>query len=180
VTRLLLCRHVEEGNDAQAELLAATLADASVAAVYSSPLPRAVATARAVGAVHGLEPILVPALREIDLGEVAGLQFEEYPRDLQASLLNAPATVRFPGGETYDELRARVVDAVAELVDRHPGDTVVAVSHAGAIRAALATWLGVPADAAFRLDQRFGAVNVVDWPEGEPFVRLVNGTRLDR
>jgi broad specificity phosphatase PhoE len=179
VTRLLLCRHVEEGNAAQAELLAATLADAPVAAVYASPLPRAVATARAVGAVHGLEPTLVPALREIELGDVAGLQFEEYPPELQTSLLSAPATVRFPGGETYEELRARMVDAVAELVERHPDDTVVAVSHAGAIRAALATWLGVPGDAAFRLDQRFGAVNAIEWLKGEPFVRLVNGARLE-
>lgn len=180
MTRLLLCRHAEEGNAARAELLAATLADAAVVAVYTSPLTRAVATARAVAATHGLEPLVVPALREIDLGDVSGRQFEDYPRELQTSLLTSPATVRFPGGETYEELRARVAAALGEVVERHRGATVVAVSHAGAIRAALATWLGVPADAAFRLDQRFGAINVIDWPEGEPLVRLVNGTRLDR
>src|SRR4029077_20875776 len=91
VTRLLLCRHAEEGNAAQAELLAATLADAAVVAVYTSPLARAVDSARAVAVVHALEPIVVPALREIDLGDVTGRQFEDYPRELQTALLTSPA-----------------------------------------------------------------------------------------
>jgi broad specificity phosphatase PhoE len=117
-------------------------------------------------------------LREIDFGEVEGVQFEDYPPTLQAALLNTPGTARFPGGESYEQLRARVVAAVEEIVLRRAGATVVAVSHAGAIRAALATWLSVPADAAFRIDQSYGSVNVVDWLDGAPFVRLVNGRAL--
>jgi broad specificity phosphatase PhoE len=86
--------------------------------------------------------------------------------------------VRFPGGESYEELRARVVAALNELVARHGGETIVVVSHAGANRAALATWLGVGGDAALRIDQSLAAVNVVDWTEGQPFVRLVNGATM--
>jgi broad specificity phosphatase PhoE len=96
---------------------------------------------------------------------------------LQQALLQAPATVRFPGGESYEQLRARVVAALDELVAQHDGQTVVVVSHAGAIRAALATWLSVAPDASFRIDQSFAAVNVVDWADRAPFVRLVNGIR---
>lgn len=176
--RLVLCRHAAAGDARGAAELAATLADADVGAVYTSPLARAIETARAVAARHGLSPVVRNGLREIELGEVDGLQFEDYPAELQQALLRAPATVCFPGGESYEQLRARVVAAVDELVGQHDGQTVVAVSHAGAIRAALATWLCVAPDASFRIDQSLGAINVVDWLDGAPFVRLVNGGRI--
>jgi broad specificity phosphatase PhoE len=178
--RLLLCRHAEAGNRAQTAELARTLADAPLAAVYTSAVTRALETARAVAAAHGLAPLVHEDLREIGLGDVEGLQFEEYPPGLQTALLTAPATVRLPGGESYEELRVRVVAALAEIVAQHSDATVAAISHAGAIRAALATWLEVGPEAAFRLDQSFAGINVVDWVDGFPFVRLVNGARLDR
>jgi broad specificity phosphatase PhoE len=96
------------------------------------------------------------------------------------ALLRTPGTVRFPGGESYEDLRARVVAAVGDILSRHAGESVVAISHAGAIRAALATWLEVPAEASFRIDQSFAAVNVVEWIDGAPLVRLVNGTSVAR
>ena len=175
--RLVLCRHAAAGDADGAARLATALAELEVAAVFTSPLERAVVTARAVAARHGLSPVVREGLREIELGEADGLQFEDYPSDLQQALLQAPATVRFPGGESYEQLRARVVAALDELVAQHDGQTVVVVSHAGAIRAALATWLSVAPDASFRIDQSFAAVNVVDWADRAPFVRLVNGIR---
>jgi alpha-ribazole phosphatase len=175
--RLLLCRHAEAGAPAQ---LARALEGTTLAAVYTSPIPRAAEAANAVAAERGLTPIVREDLREIELGEVDGLQFEEYPPELQAALLTEPATVRFPGGESYDDLRGRVVSALAAIVAGHDDETVAAVSHAGAIRAALAAWLGLAPDAAFRIDQSFAAVNVVDWTDGTPFVRLVNGVRAER
>jgi alpha-ribazole phosphatase len=176
--RLVLCRHAEAGNLAQAERLARTLADVPLTAVYTSPLARASDTAQRMAARHDLSPVVVPDLREIEFGEVDGLQFDDYPTDLKTSLLTAPASASFPGGESYEDLRRRVVAAVAELVARHNGETVAATSHAGAIRAALATWLAIPPDESFYLDQSFGAINVIDWTDGIPFVRLVNGATM--
>jgi alpha-ribazole phosphatase len=178
--RLVLCRHAAAGHVEGVDRLAARLAELDVNAVYTSPVPRAAETARAVAAQHGLEPLFRDELREIELGEVDGLQFEDYPPALQSALLNAPATVRFPGGESYEELRTRVVAGFADIVAEHDGEAVIAISHAGAIRAALATWLSVEPDASFRIDQSFGSVNVVDWLDGAPFVRLVNGVRPER
>jgi broad specificity phosphatase PhoE len=176
MTRLVLCRHAQEGSAAQVAGLAAELSAVALAAVYTSPLARARTTALALAAA----PIEVPDLREIDQGDLAGLAFEEYPPGFQADLLSAPATVGFPGGETYEELRVRVTAAIAEIVLRHPDEAVAAISHAGAIRAALATWLHADGDGAFRIDQSFAAINVIDWRDGVPFVRLVNGARLER
>lgn len=176
--RLVLCRHAESGNTAQAERLARTLSHMPLAAIYTSPLSRAADTAQCVAARHDLSPVVVRDLREIDFGEVEGLQFEDYPDELKTALLTAPASAFFPGGESYEDLRTRVVAALAELVARHDGETVAATSHAGAIRAALATWLAIPPDESFRLDQSFGAINVIDWTDGIPFVRLVNGATM--
>lgn len=178
--RLVLCRHAPARDMRQAAELADRLAGVELAAVYTSPLARAAETAQAVAARHGLTPRVVSDLREIDLGDVDGLQFDEYPAELRAALLDTPGTVRFPGGESYEALRARVVAALGDIVSRHDGETVAAISHAGAIRAALATWLGVPAEASFRVDQSFAGVNVIDWIERAPFVRLVNGTSIAR
>jgi alpha-ribazole phosphatase len=178
--RLVLCRHAAAGDTRRAAELADALAGVELAAVYTSPLARAAETAQAVAARHGRTPSLVSGLREIDLGDVDGLQFEEYPAELRSALLDTPGTVRFPGGESYEDLRARVVAALGDIVSHHDGETVAAISHAGAIRAALATWLGVPAEASFRIDQRFAGVNVIDWIDGAPFVRLVNGTSIAR
>ena len=124
--RLVLCRHAEAGNSAQAERLARTLAHMPLTAIYTSPLARAADTARRVAARHDLRPVVVPDLREIEFGEVEGVQFDDYPAELKTALLNAPASASFPGGESYEALRTRVVAALAELVARHDGETVAA------------------------------------------------------
>ncbi|MFL6038909.1 MAG: histidine phosphatase family protein [Gaiellaceae bacterium] len=176
--RLVLCRHAAMGSSDQAAGLSRELEDLQLAALYTSPLVRALETAQVVAAVHPLTPSIRADLREIDLGAVEGLPFEEYPLELQAELLDSPASVRFPGGESYDELRARVVTAFDEIAATHADKTVVAISHAGAIRAALATWLDIPAGAAFRIEQSFAAINVVDLNGAKPFLRLVNGATI--
>jgi broad specificity phosphatase PhoE len=178
VTRLVLCRHAEAGNAAQVAALVQELAALPLAAVYTSPLERALETARAIAVQHGLEPVAVPALREIERGAAEGLAFEAYPAELQAELLTSPESVRFPRGESFDDVRVRVAPAFAEIVAGHAGQTVAAVSHAGAIRAALAVWIEIGGDGAFRIDQAPGAVNVIDWSDGRPFVRLVNGSGI--
>jgi broad specificity phosphatase PhoE len=178
VTRLLLCRHAEPGRPDAASEFALTLRPIPLAALYTSPLEHALATAGAIAEGRNLTPTLVDDLREIDLGAVAGLAFEDYPSELQDALLRSPASAVFPGGESFADVRARVVPAVDAIVARHGGATVAVVAHAGPIRALLAHWLGIEGDGAFRLDQRFAAVNVVDWTDGIPFVRLVNGTSV--
>jgi broad specificity phosphatase PhoE len=178
VTTLTLCRHAEAGNADQARKLADALSKLKVDAVYTSPLERAVATARAVARPHGLSPLEVNDLREIEFGDADSLEFDELPVELRHGLLREPAKVRFPGGETYGELQQRVCAALDLIVSTHPHATVLVVSHAGSIRAALARWLMMNDEAIFRLDQRHASVNVVDWFDGVPLVRLVNGRRL--
>jgi alpha-ribazole phosphatase len=196
VTRIVLCRHGEpeaaafgrfwgaldiglsEAGRVEAEQLAASLPAAAPAAVYTSPARRTLDTAAPIAAALALEPVIDERLREIDFGEIGGLSYDEVAAgrpELYAEWLQAPTLVRFPGGECYADLRRRVVAALADVTARHAEGAAVVVSHAGVIRSLLAEWLLLPDEAVFRIDQRFGAVNVVDVVDGIPIVRLLNG-----
>jgi alpha-ribazole phosphatase len=65
---------------------------------------------------------------------------------------------------------------VAHVQTRRPDAAVVVVTHAGVIRTLLAHWLAAPDEALFRIDQSYGCINVVDWVDGTPVVRRVNGS----
>jgi len=194
-TRLVLVRHAEPDGPAlgrvcgrtdvplgaagrrRADALGVALAASPLAAVYASPLARALETARPIAAAQGLEPVTCDDLRELDFGDVDGLRFEEvetrYP-ELARAWTETPASVRFPGGESLADLRARVLPAVAAIRARHRAAAVAIVAHAGVLRVVLADALGLPDDAFFRLDQAHGGVSVVDWLADTPVVRVVN------
>ncbi len=116
--------------------MAKLLAAEPVAAVYASPLRRAAETAEIIARPHGLQVRLVPELRELDQGELEGLRVEEMRatyREFWAAWLEDPARVRMPGGETIAELADRAWGAILEIVGRHRGETVVAVTHGFAL-----------------------------------------------
>jgi alpha-ribazole phosphatase len=196
-TRLVLVRHAETEEAArgrcygrldvalsprglrQAEALAAALADLGLAAVYASPLARALDTARPIAAAHGLGPIVLEALRELDFGEVEGLRYDEIEAqrpELFRGWMDDPAGVRFPGGESLGDLRARALPAAAEIRARHEREAVAVVAHGGVIRVVLADALGLADRALFGLDHAEGGVSVVDWLDGVPLVRAANAT----
>jgi broad specificity phosphatase PhoE len=196
MTRLLLIRHAEPEDDvrgrcygrldiglsptglAGAKRLAESLRDVELERVYASPSRRAVETAAALGGT----PVVEDRLRELDFGELEGRTYDEIEREqptLFRRWMEAPTLVRFPGGESYAELRKRVAAAVDDVVAAHSGRTVALVSHGGVVRAALAVVLGLPDDRAFALDVGYGRISVVDWFDGTPVVRLVNGLSAD-
>jgi alpha-ribazole phosphatase len=162
---------------AQSRQLAERLSSEPVAAVVSSPLLRAFDTARAIAEPHGLAVSLLDELRELDFGELEGMRFEDIARShpaLYAQWMQAPTAVRFPGGESFDDLRRRVADAVSRLLQAYGGRLVVAVTHGGVIRAVLADALGVPSDRIFRLAVDTASRTRIEWVEGEPMVRGLN------
>ena len=195
-TRLLLIRHAQPEEDARgrcygrldvglsptglanAERLAESLRDVELEAIYVSPRLRAVQTAAALDGV----PIVDDRLRELDFGELEGRTYDEIEREqpeLFRRWMETPTLVRFPGGESYAELRERVAAAVDDVVAANNGRTVALVSHGGVIRAALTVALELADERAFALDVGYARVSVVDWFDGTPVVRLVNGVSAD-
>jgi broad specificity phosphatase PhoE len=160
---------------AQARALVAGLRGVQLEAVYASPLRRALETAEPLARELGVEVSIHPSLADIDFGEWEGRRFEELEQsdpELYRSWMTQPTRTCFPGGETFDELQARVLAAVAEI--RRETASAALVAHAGVNRVILGNVLGLADDRIFRLDQPLAAVSVVDWIEEAPIVRAVN------
>jgi broad specificity phosphatase PhoE len=138
---------------------------------------RAEETARLIGARLDLEPRIHAGLTEIDFGELEGRTYDEIAAsepELYRLWMERPTTVRFPGGESYAELSARVRDVLAEIRREHGGSVVAVVAHGGAIRAMLALALGLRDDEVFKIRQDYGGVSIVDWSGDTARVRVVN------
>jgi broad specificity phosphatase PhoE len=161
----------------QPAALAEALRALPLAAVYASPLRRALETAAPLAAAAGLAPVADEGLVEIDFGELEGMAYDEIARErpeLYRRWMEEPTAVAFPGGESYAGLRARVLAAALAIRERHAGETVALVAHGGVVRVVLADALRLADGAVFRLDQSYGGVSAVDWLGGTPLVRVVN------
>jgi broad specificity phosphatase PhoE len=124
----------------QARALAEVAAQHEFAALYASPLSRALETAQIVGERIGLEPVTDGRLRESDVGDWQGLYKADVERDQPeawAAFGRAGEDFRFPGGESLEEHAARVEEALADVA-KGPLPALV-VSHGGTMRRALAT-----------------------------------------
>lgn len=131
----------------QAERVADRIArEFALDAIVSSPLSRALATARAISARTGLEPILEPSLREMSFGRYEGLtwaQFREIDPVLAARFEDiADDEAGAPGGEVRRDFYHRVWTSIEGVVERNPGRRVAVVAHGGVIGAFLAILRG--------------------------------------
>jgi probable phosphoglycerate mutase len=183
VVRLILARHGEaEGSRefrfngssdvpltshglAQTRLLADALYALAPAAIYSSPLARARATAEAIATRANLAVEIQPDLREQSYGSWERLTADEArQRDPKRfAAWSAGQRIAPPAGETLSAVRQRVVACVCELAERHMGETVVLVAHVGPIKALLCTALGLPLSGARRFWIDPASYSVVYW-----------------
>jgi len=163
----------------QAERLADRLAGVPLAAVHSSDLRRALDTAAAIAAAHGLTPVVEPALREVNYGEWEGLSEEEvcrlWPEVYEAWRQDAEH-VRIPGGETFRELDERFVAAVTAIAQRHTGQAVAVVAHKSTNRVFLCWLLGLSSSRYRRFGQDNAAANILQYDGGRWRVDLINDT----
>ncbi len=170
---------ITEKGVEQMRRLAGLLTGKPVTAVYSSDLIRSVKGAQIISKSLGLAHAPLRALRERSVGAWEGLTAEEikqrYPAEYsawRADLLN----YRPPGGECLLDVQARIMPAYHELVSAHAGQEIAMLLHGGVNRLILADALGLPPLNLFRLDQAFGALNIIDYfDDGMAVVRLVNG-----
>lgn len=159
--------------------VAETLSRMPIARVYTSPLLRCVRSAAIVGEAFGLSPIPHDGFKEVALGEWEGLTFEEisakYPEEA-ARMGRDRAKFVYPGGESIARMAGRAAKAWEEIVVRSEGTQVAIVGHGGVNRAILATVLDMPLNSMFKLRQDFGCVNVVDFGNHFPMLRLLNAS----
>ena len=159
---------------AQAVDLSVALMAEQLAAVYSSPLRRALETAEVLAASHGLEPVPVDDLREVDVGSWSGLTRPEVEERFPAQFARwLDYGEGWDDGETYEEMGRRAVDALLQLAATHDGERVLAVTHGGPIRAAFAFADGTTHAEARRLGPRIGNTFVAELAVADGALRRV-------
>jgi broad specificity phosphatase PhoE len=185
VTRLLLVRHgstaaTEENRFAgstsaelsdqgrwQAARLGERLSQQQITAIYSSPLARAMETARIIAGHCRLEPVPRDELREIGHGHWEGMKREDVERQFGAEYAAweaDPFTFAPAGGESGVMVLARALPVIREVVTAHPGGQVLVVSHKATLRLVLSSLLAFdPRGYRDRLDQSPACLNVVDF-----------------
>jgi probable phosphoglycerate mutase len=196
MTRLLLIRHatndmMESGvlagwtpgvhlnaqGRAEAEALARRLAQVEIAAIYASPLERALETAEIVATPHNLLVTVHERLGEVCCGRWTGQKIERLRRRrLWRQVQIAPSVSRLPGGESMAEVQMRMCAELECLCAAHPRQTVAVVSHADPIKAAVAFYVGLPLDLFQRLVVGPASLTVLELGGALPRLVCLNDT----
>jgi probable phosphomutase (TIGR03848 family) len=164
-------------GQAQAQQLAARLANVRLDAIYSSPLERAVQTAAPLAAQHNLETTINNDFLELDFGDWTNCTFQELQDQPQFQRFNSfRSHTRIPGGELMLEAQARAVAGLGKLCAQHPGQTVAVVSHADMLKAAVAYYAGIHLDMFQRLEISPASVSVLEIFEETARILSLNDT----
>jgi len=197
LSRLLLVRHGNtELNSAQVFVghadveLSATgyrqvkrlrdrLSAEKIDVIYSSDLKRALVTAEIIASKHQLEVITFPELREINYGNLDGLTFEEirrlYPEVAELCVDWSPQ-LKFPEGESVDELNQRVSRFLDGLKQHAPEETILIVAHGGPLRLMVCSLLGIDLWHWRQIHLDLASLSIVDTYPEVAIVSLLNDT----
>lgn len=171
--------HLSDEGRRQAKDAAKRIADLfpRVTALYASPLERTRETAAPIAEATGCEIVVDDGLVELDVGEWTGMELKAARKRKEwASIQRYPSGFTFPGGESFLAMQTRMVDTLGRLRAAHPGETIVAVSHADPIRAAVAHALGVHLDLFQRVVVSPCSLTAIAHGDDGPAVLTVNDT----
>lgn len=175
--------HLSDAGLAQADAVAERVGQlagpgrSAPVAVYASPLERTVETARPIARALGLRVRSDRGLLECDFGEWTGAELKALAKKPEwAQVQRWPSGFRFPGGESFLEMQARITSTLARLAGLHQGETVVVVSHADPIKAAVASAAGTHLDLFQRLVISPCSVSAIAYTGSGQHVLSVNGT----
>ena len=148
--------------------------------IYTSPLGRCIETATAVAKACGIAAKSCDALTDIDYG---AWQFKTIAEAkaldpaLFAAWFASPQSVRFPNGESLQDVAARAADAMRAVLARHAEETIVLVGHDSVNRVLLLGFLGLPLAAYWRIAQNPCCINEIDIGGGNVCIRGINATQ---
>lgn len=170
--------HLNSDGKRQAQALGEHLADVSLAAIYSSPLERTMETAEAIAAHHtDLTVQELSGVGEVRYGEWQGAKLSKLRRQkLWQTVQVYPSRAHFPGGEAIRQAQARAVDALEQLVHRHPDKRVVIVSHSDVIKLIVAHYLGAHLDLFQRIEISPASLTIIRLGANRPYIVRVNDT----
>jgi probable phosphoglycerate mutase len=170
--------HLADAGVQQAHRVAERIAELPrIDAIYTSPLERARETAAPIAKALKQRVKIDKGLLECDFGDWTGAELGKLMKKPEWSTVQkAPSTFRFPNGESFTEMQTRMVTALDRIRAAHPGGTVVCVSHADPIKAAVAHAMGTHLDLFQRIVIGTCSVSAVAYSPHGPIVLTVNST----
>ena len=194
-TRLLLVRHGEittsrewryvghldvaltETGVEQMKRIGERLKNERVDVLLSSDLQRTQKGAEIIGTMIGLKPQPNAAFREINLGEWEGLTRDDivaqFPVEFEERSQNLPY-FRIRNGESFADLQARVIRQIETVLEEFKGKNIALIAHGGVNRVIITHVLGMELKNLTRIDQAYGCLNIIDYFDGMPVLRLLN------
>lgn len=170
---------LNEKGIAQAEALASALKEELLKAIFSSPIARAIETAKIINCYHNLTIEQRDGLKEMNIGDFEGLQ----PRDLVndhplffRKWFEDPASVRMPNGETLKEVQDRAWAVLEEIEETYTEGSVLLCSHNFVNLMLLCKILGLEINHFRRLRQSVGALSIIERIRGRYSLVCINDT----
>jgi broad specificity phosphatase PhoE len=185
--KLILVRHGEtywneerrvQGGDSDIELngtgleqarkLAAFFGNEPIAAILSSPLKRAIATAEVIASRHQLSIEIAQGLRELKFGELEGISVSKLGTTFSQFLIQwwqDRGAKDLPNGESLVDLEQRVWKVIESLLEKHKDGTVVVVSHYFVILAIILKALNLPLDCFTKFKVDPGGVSILEFQD---------------
>lgn len=169
---------INENGIAQMNKLKERFHKEEINALFCSDLIRTIKGAEIIAAYHNIEPLACPDFREINLGVWEGLTrdeiIERYPQEYHQRLQDL-AHYRIKGGESFKDLQLRVMKKLSTILNELKNKNILLVAHGGVNRVILFDALNLDLQQLTRIDQAYGCVNIIDYYEDGPVVKLVNG-----
>ena len=164
---------------AQARAVQKFLKDVQISAIYSSPLSRALETARVVGEGRNCEVKIEEGFIDINFGRWQGISHqkvkEEY-KELYEMWLNKPQMVTFPEGESLEEVQRRSMKALEKVIKKHPEETLAIISHRVLNKVLLCSILGLELSHFWYIKQDTCAINRFEYKDDKYYLTLLNDT----
>lgn len=163
----------------QAEKLAENFPVTHIDRVYSSNLKRAYITGEIIAKKFNVPIIKDKRLCEVSFGSWEGLTYDEihekWPNEIE-TMFSTPDVLTMPEGESFAQVQKRGVEALLDIVNKHPDETIAITAHGGILRTLLAYALHMPLRYIWTLRQDNTAVNIVAFYGDKINVELLNST----
>jgi broad specificity phosphatase PhoE len=163
----------------EAELAGQYLKTKEIHAIYASPLSRALQTAQKIGQFHHLEVRSLGGIIDMSFGEWEGKslkEIQEKDKERYHVWMEEPHRVKFPGGESLEEVRIRSMAALEGVIQKHPGKALVLVSHRVINKVLICGILGIDNSHFWQIGQDTTAINLIQFKNGRYILSLLNET----
>jgi len=167
--------HLNEKGRAQALRLASFLADRQINAIYSSPLERAQETAQPLSTLKKIPIQMHEGLSEVDFGSWQGQSYKKlYKKKIWKLVIESPAEVVFPDGESYQDAQKRVVSTIEDILRKHDKkDTIACFTHADVIRLLVIHYLGMLLDNLQRLQMGTATITELNVSDQKIIITMI-------